>query len=493
MYDFYDVIIIGAGVSGTFIARELSRYKLKILLLDKENDIANETTAANSAIIHAGYDANPGSEMGKFNALGNRMFDKVCEELDVPFERIGSLLIGFDDADRQTIDHLYENGIKNGVPNMRIIEQDEIFDMEPKLNPDVICALHAPSAGIINPWELAIALAENALDNGIQLKLETTVLNITKEESNYKVFTNKGDFYTKYIINCAGVFVDEIHNMLSKQTYTIHPRKGNYYVLDNTVKDLVSHIIFQAPTKDGKGVLVTPSVDGNYLIGPDSNFIDDKDDVSTNADMLNFVKNSALKACPEIPFNRTIRTFAGLRATSNIGDFIVGHVEDVEGFFEVAGFESPGLSSIPAVAEHIVSLVNEVSGGLEKKDNFKSKRRKVVRFNKLSPTNQAELIKENSAYANVICRCETVTEAEIVDCIHRNAGARSVKAIKKRVRPGAGRCQGGFCEPRVIEILARELECNITDVPYDSSQAYILTGETKEASKPDISMKTTKE
>ncbi len=480
MANIHDIIIIGAGVSGSYIARELSRYNLKILLLDKENDIATETTSANSAIIHAGYDTEPGTNKAKFNAPGNQMFDQVCEELDVTFERCGSLVIAFNDDEIKILEDLHERAVINKVPQVRIIEQDELFAMEPNISSEAKCALYAPSAGIINPWELSVALAENAIDNGVELKLETEVKDIEKENSIYKVITSKGDFNTRLVINCAGVFADKIHNMVAKPTYSIKPRKGNYYVLDNSVKDLVNHIIFQTPNESGKGVLIVPTVDGNFLIGPDSNYIDDKDDVSAQADRLDFVKESALRACPNIPFNKSIRTFAGLRASSNIGDFIIGQAEDSQGFIDVGGFESPGLSSIPAVAKHVVGLVDEISGGLEEKQDFNPRRRKVVRFNKLSPQEQADLIKENPAYGNVICRCEIVTEAEIVDSIHRSAGAHTVKGVKNRVRPGTGRCQGGFCGPRVVEILARELKCDWVDIPYDSSDAYILTGQTKE-------------
>lgn len=416
--------------------------------------------------------------MAKFNAPGNKLFDEICEELDVTFERCGSLVLAFNNEDRITIERLYENGIKNKVPDLRIIEHDEILDMEPNINPEVECALHAPSAGIINPWELAIALAENAIDNGTELKLETKVEDIIKENGIYKILTNNGELKTKLVINCAGVYADEIHNMVAKPTYKIRPRKGNYYVLDNSVKDLVNHVIFQAPTRVGKGVLIAPSVDGNFLIGPDSKFTDDKDDDSTGAEELDFVKNSVYRICPQVPFNKSIRTFAGLRATSNLGDFIIEEAEDSKGFIDVGGYESPGLSAIPSVAEYVV--VAKILGNLEENHNFNPKRKKVIRFNKLSPQDKAQLIKKNPSYGNIICRCETVTEAEIVDCIHRNAGARSVKAVKKRVRPGAGRCQGGFCGPKVVEILARELECDWVDIPYDSSDAYILTGKTKE-------------
>lgn len=482
MNDLYDIVIIGAGVSGTYIARELSRYDLKILILDKDNDVANETTSANSAIIHAGYDPKPGTAMAKFNAPGNLMFDKVCKELDVPFKRCGSLVIGFDDHDKETIETIYQRGLTNGVPDIRILNHDEVLEIEPNLNPDVKLALYAPTAGIINPWELAIALAENAIDNGAELKLETRVTDIKKEDDSYLIITDKGNYLTKYVVNCAGVYADDIHNMVAKPSYSIRPRKGNYYVLDNSVKNLVDHVIFQAPTKKGKGVLIAPTVDGNFLIGPDSDFIDDKNDNSTGMDNLNYIKNSGLKSCPSIPFDKVIRSFAGLRATSDHEDFIIGEVEDSKGFFEVGGFESPGLSSIPAVAEYVVDLINQRHGGLRKKDDFNPTRRPVIRFNHLPQEVKAKLIQKDPAYANVICRCETITEAEIVDCIHRNAGARSLKAVKKRVRPGAGRCQGGFCGPKVVEILARELGKDWSDIPYDSSKAYILTGETKEES-----------
>lgn len=475
----YDIAIIGAGVSGAFIARELSRYNLKILLLDRDNDIGNETTSANSAIIHAGYDALPGTLKGKFNAPGNQMFDSLCDDLDVPFERCGSLVIGFNDKDRKTIEQLYDNGLKNGVPEMRIIEHDEILQMEPNINSDVVCALYAPTAGIISPWELAIALAENAIDNGVTLKLETTVSDIKKDKDTYKVITNNGDFAAKYVINCAGVYADEIHGMIGKPNYTIRPRKGNYFVFDKSIKNLVSHVIFQCPTEKGKGVLLTPTVHGNYMAGPDSEFIDDKENLSTTSERLDYVRETSLLTTTKIPYNKVIRSFAGLRATSSTDDFIVEEVKDAKGFIDVAGYESPGLSAIPAVADYVVELIRNIAGELPKNENFNPRRKKVVRFNELSSEEQKRLVDENPAYANVICRCETVTEAEIVDCIHRNAGAKSLKAVKKRTRPGAGRCQGGFCGPRVVEILARELGMDIVDVPYDSSESYILTGETK--------------
>jgi len=475
----HDIVIIGAGVAGTFIARELAGYKLNILLLDKDNDVGNETTSANSAVIHAGYDASNGTLKGKFNAPGNAMYDRVCEELDVPFNRCGSIVLGFNVKDRITIEGLYENGLKNNVPQMRIIEREEILQMEPNINPKVDCALYAPTAGIISPWELSIALAENAVDNGVQLNMETMVKDINKKDYGYKVITDKGEFDTKYVINCAGVHADVINNMVTEPYFEIHPRRGNYFVFDKEVRNKINHVIFQCPTEKGKGILVTPTVYGNVMIGPDSEFVEDKECTATDKERLEFVREASRLTTSSIPFNKVIRTFAGLRANGSSDDFIIEEAKGAKGFINVAAFESPGLSSIPAAADYVVELIKEIAGDLTKKENFNPKRRKVIRFNELSGEEKNRLIRENPAYGKVICRCEVITEAEIIDAIYRNAGARSVKAVKKRCRPGAGRCQGSFCGPRVLEILARELGIDNVNVPYDSTRSYILTGSTK--------------
>jgi len=476
----YDIVIIGAGVAGSFVARELVKYELKILLLDKDNDVGNETTSANSAIIHAGYDPEHGMLKEKFNVKGNSMYDQICEELDVPFKRCGSLVIGFNEIDRKKITELYENGVKNNVPGMRIIEKEELLQMEPNINQEVICALLAPSAGIISPWELTIALAESAVDNGVELKLETKVEDIKKVDFGFVVITDKGEFETKYVINCAGIYADKINNMVAEPAFEIHPRRGNYYVIDNEIKDVVNHVIFQCPTKEGKGVLVTPTVYGNFMVGPDSQQVEDKEGNATDAKELEYVREASKLTTKVIPFSKIIRVFAGLRASSTTtDDFIVGEAKGVKGFINIAAFDSPGLSSIPAVAEVVVGLVKELTGGLNVRKDFNPIRRKVVRFNERTDEEKSQLMIENPAYGNIICRCEIVTEAEIVDCIHRSVGARSVKGVKKRCRPGAGRCQGGFCGPRVLEILARELGIDSLKVPYDGSKSYILSKQTK--------------
>lgn len=476
----YDIIVIGAGVAGTYIARELARFKLKVLLLDKENDVANETTMANSAIIHAGYDAKAGYKKGDFNAAGNKMFDQVCEELDVPFKRCGSLVIGFQEEDKKTIQDLYDNGLKNNVPDMKILNKEEVHAIEKNLSDNVCCALYAPTAGIISPFELAIALAENAIDNGVELKLNTKVENIHRLNPGFRVVTSNGVFETKQVINCAGVFSDEISNMVTTPYFKIKPRKGNYYILDKDMGDLVSHVIFQCPSEKGKGVLIAPTVHGNIIVGPDSEFVDSKNDIATDADRLAYVRQAARHTTEKIQFNKVIRVFAGLRATSSTGDFVIEEVEDAKGFINVGGYESPGLSSIPAVAEYVVNIIKQSRNDLIINNTFNPRRRPVVRFDELTYPERAEKIKEDKLYGQIICRCENITEAEIVDCIHRSAGATSVKAVKKRTRPGMGRCQGGFCGPRVQEILARELGRKIEEIPYDSKNAYLITEETKQ-------------
>ncbi len=478
----YDVAIIGAGVSGTLIARELSRYELKTIILEKDNDVSNGTTKANSAIIHSGYDAAFGTNKGKFNALGNPMFDKLCNELDVPFKRIGSLVIAFSDEEMETIKELYDNGQKLGIPNLEVIDGEKVSEMEPNLSEEIVGALYAPTAGIVNPWELAIASAENAMENGVELKINAEVIDISKVEGGYKISTSDGDIEAKYIVNCAGVYADKIHNMVSAPTFKITPRKGQYYLLDKSAGNTVNSVIFQCPTKMGKGVLITPTVHGNLLVGPDSEDIENKEDVETTSDRMSFVRQSAEKSCKKIPYREVITSFAGLRAEPTGGDFIIEESKEAKGFVNVAGIKSPGLSASPAIAEYVVEILKGIAGKLNKKDDFNPIRRKVIRFEELSNEEKAELIKKDPRYGRIICRCENITEGEIVDIIHRKAGATTVDGVKRRTRPGMGRCQGGFCGPRVMEIIARELGIDISEVVKSEKNSKIITGKTKDNS-----------
>lgn len=477
----YDIAVIGAGIIGTSVARELSRYSLRIVLVEKDNDVANGTTKANSGIIHAGYDARPGSNKAKYNALGNPMFDKLCQELAVPFRRIGSLVIALESQDMEKVEELYNRGLANGIPEMRILNGSQLRKMEPNLNKEVIGALHAPTAGIIDPWDLAIALAENAVENGVELLLNHRVTAIKKLHNGFNISSSAStsSIEARYVINCAGLYADQVNNMAAAPYFKITPRRGQYFVLDKNTGSLVNSVVFQSPGKMGKGVLLTSSIHGNLLIGPDSEVLDDKENVETTADRLLFVKESAVKTATGIPFNAMIKTFAGLRASPNTGDFIIEESKEAAGFINVAGIESPGLTAAPAIAEEVVRLLKTRAGELKKRADFNPLRRKVIRFMELKDHEKTELVSKNPAYGRVVCRCENVTEGEVIDAISRKAGATTVNGIKRRVRPGMGRCQGGFCAPKVMEILARELGRDMQEIVNEGKESYILSGTTK--------------
>ncbi|WP_320047282.1 NAD(P)/FAD-dependent oxidoreductase [uncultured Ilyobacter sp.] len=474
----YDVAIIGAGVIGASVARELSKYELNVVVIEKENDVSNGTTKANSAIVHAGYDAHEGTLMAKYNTLGNAMFDEICDELSVPFERCGSLVLAFSEEERGHLDLLYKRGIINGIPEMELLEKDEIKKMEPHISDKVVAALHAKTAGIVGPWELTIAMLENAAENGVNIELNQDVVDIEKLETGYRIITQERNFEAKVVINASGVYADKIHNMVSEETFKIKPRRGQYFVMDKTQGELVGQVIFQCPTELGKGILVTPTVHGNLLLGPDAQDMDDRDDISTTTEQLEFVKEHAVKSVPGIHFRESIRSFAGLRAEGDRGDFIIEEAPGAPLFFDVAGIKSPGLSAAPAIGLDVAKMAVEKLGEVKEKEGFKPKREQII-FMELSAEEKKELIKENPQYGRVICRCENITEGEIVSSIHRKVGARTVDGVKKRCRPGMGRCQGGFCGPRVQEILARELNVSLEEVVLDKKNSYILTGETK--------------
>lgn len=474
----YDVAIIGYGVIGGAIFRELTKYNLKVVELEKENDVAMGASKANSAIVHSGYDPEPGTLMAKYNVEGNKMFDKLCKDLSVPFKRNGSLIIGFDEDDQKELEVLYNRGIQNGVEGVKLLSAEEVLEMEPNLNKDVKGALFCPTGGIVGAYEFTIALSENAIDNGGELRLNSKVVGIEKDE-NFKIKLENGDVVeARFVVNAAGIYADKIHNMVCEEDFKITPRKGEYYVLDKSQGRLFEKTIFQCPTKLGKGVLVTPTVHGNLLVGPDAIDTCDKDSVSTEYDGLAKVREVSLKTTNKVNFRENIRNFAGLRAIADKPDFIIGESKDVKGFFDVAGIKSPGLSSAPAIAVDVVKMLGESGLALEKKDNFNEKREQV-HFIELSPEEKANLIKKDSRYGRIICRCENITEGEIVDSINRTLGARTIDGVKRRCRPGCGRCQGGFCGPRVQEIISRETGMNIEEVLLDKNGSYIISGKTK--------------
>ena len=373
----YDVAIIGSGVIGGAIFRELTKYNLKVVELEKENDVAMGASKANSAIVHSGYDPEPGTLMAKYNVEGNKMFDKLCKDLSVPFKRNGSLIIGFDEDDQKELEVLYNRGIQNGVEGVKLLSAEEILEMEPNLNKDVKGALFCPTGGIVGAYEFTIALSENAIDNGGELRLNSKVVGIEKDE-NFKIKLENGDVVeARFVVNAAGIYADKIHNMVCEEDFKITPRKGEYYVLDKSQGRLFEKTIFQCPTKLGKGVLVTPTVHGNLLVGPDAIDTCDKDSVSTEYDGLAKVREVSLKTTNKVNFRENIRNFAGLRAIADKPDFIIGEAKDVKGFFDVAGIKSPGLSSAPAIAVDVVKMLGESGLALEKKDNFNEKREQV--------------------------------------------------------------------------------------------------------------------
>ncbi len=475
----YDVIIIGGGITGTAIARELSQYKLKILLLEKHADVCEGTTKANSAIIHGGFDAKPGSLKARFNVRGNELVRELAPKLNFHFKQIGSLVVAFSDEEVEVIKELYQRGLDNNVPDMEIWDREKTLKEEPNLAPETKAALFSGTAGIVCPFSMTFAFMENAIENGAELITEAEVKGIQKEEDGFTVNTLKGDFKTKYLINAAGLYADSIAAMVGDHDYEIKPRKGEYRVLDKNCGDLVNHVIFQAPTKMGKGVLVSPTYDNNIIVGPTAEDIEDREDTSTSLFGINKIDKFARKSVPSLDFRKTIRTFTGVRARPSTGDFMIYASKNAKGFIHAGGIESPGLSSAPAIAEYVREILAELMPSLEKKSDYKETREAIPQFSHLPVEKQSELIKKNPLYGHVICRCEVVTEAEIVAAIHRPAGARTVDGIKRRVRPGTGRCQGGFCAPRIVEILSRELKVPVDTILKSTTGTEMVLGRLK--------------
>lgn len=479
MTDMYDVIIIGGGVSGAASARELSRYKVRACVLEKEEDVCCGTSKANSAIAHAGYDAEPGSLMAKLNVRGNEMMEQLSKDLDFPFQRIGSLVICLSEEEMPGLQKLYDKGIANGVKGLKILNREEVLEMEPNITDNVYAALYAPTAGIVCPFNLNIALAENAYTNGIEFRFNTEVQNIRKIDGGYELCTNQGTFRTKYVVNAAGVYADKFHNMVSEKKIHITPRRGDYCLLDKSAGTHVSRTIFSLPTKYGKGVLVTPTVHGNLLVGPTAIDIENKEGTNTTREGLDEVITKAGQNVKNLPMRQVITSFAGLRAHEDGTEFIIGEPEDARGFIDCAGIESPGLTSCPAIGEMVAGILQEKLG-LEKKDNFIATRKGILDPDMLTREERAELIQREPAYGNIICRCEMITEGEILDAIRRPLGARSLDGVKRRTRAGMGRCQSGFCSPRTMEILARELHVSMADITKSGGKSRLVVGTNKD-------------
>ncbi len=475
----YDVIIIGAGVTGCAIARELSRYNINACAIEKEEDLCCGSSKANSAIIHAGFDAAHGSLMAKLNVAGNRMIKQMVKDLDIPFRTNGSLVVCLSEDDRPKLEELYHRGISNGVEELRILTKEETLEMEPNLAQSIVGSLYAPTAGIICPFTMTLAMAENAYENGVRFFFDTEALGIDKLEKSYLIKTNQGDFETGYIVNAAGVYGDKIHNMVSEHKIKITPRRGDYCILDKVTGAYVDKTIFTVPGKLGKGVLISPTVHGNLIVGPTAIDIEDKEATATTKEGLDELINKAGMIVKNLPIGQVITSFAGLRAHEAGHEFLIGELEDAIGFIDAAGIESPGLTSAPAIGDMVAQILKNKMG-LEPKKNFVATRKGILDPKQLSMKDYNELIKENPAYGMVICRCETVTEGEIIDAIHRPLGARSLDGIKRRTRAGMGRCQSGFCMPRVMAILSRECKKSMPEITKQGGSSVIVAKCVKE-------------
>lgn len=506
----YDIIVIGAGVSGCAIARELSRKQRKIAVLEAATDVCEGTSKANSGIVHAGHDAMPGTLKARLNVLGNQKMEELSKELDFPFRRNGSLVLCFHEDEMSGLEELRERGIKNGVEGLSILSPEQVWEMEPNVSRDIVGALYAPTGGIVCPFGLNIALAENAAVNGVEFYFSHKVTSIVKEKMassdmgesdnnmgkdaavddyvNHYIITAADETFTApVIINAAGVYADTLHNMVSSHKMKITPRRGEYCLMDKKCGNLVHSTVFQLPSKYGKGVLVTPTVHGNLLVGPTAEDIPDKEGVDTTAAGLQKVMSTGALSVTGLDGRQTITSFAGLRAhvteyDGGVGDFVIGEEEDSKGFFDVAGIESPGLTCAPAIGTYVAEMVNEAYPASDKED-FQATRKGIPNIALASDVERRALIAQNPAFANVICRCELVTEGEIVEAIHRPVGATTLDGVKRRTRAGMGRCQAGFCSPKTLEILARELGVDQSEIKKAGRDSVVLTGYTKSENK----------
>ena len=477
--EIFDVLIIGAGVTGAMIARNLAKYDIKVALLDKENDVGNLTSNANSAIVHSGYDPVPGTNKAKFNVLGNAMFDQICDELDVNFSRVGSLTVALYDEQLKILEDLAKRSKKNGV-KVELLDAEQVKKMEPNINPCVKGALFAPTAGIVDVFNFVVHAVENAVDNGVKLFLNQKVTSINKEKDYYVVKTDKETFESKMVINAAGCFADKIAEMVEPIDWKITPRKGEYFVLDHYKTGLVNHVIFPLPSEKGKGILVTMTTSGNYLVGPSSELDEDPNDYTTDPMTLRNVRAQASEMVPSIPFNQVIRVFAGSRPTCTRHDFVIEYSKKDKYFINVGGIESPGFVSSPAIGEYVVEqLVKPVLFMKEKKD-FNPRVRRYHRLYNAMNDGDYKFVNEHENYSEIICNCEKVTLGEILDALDRSVPPQSVKALKRRTRAGYGRCQGGFCQPRVVLILAKHYGVSPLEINYDGEFSPILLKKIKE-------------
>lgn len=475
-----DVVVIGAGAVGSAVARELSKYNVDVIVVEKNEDVGGDASKSNSAIIHTGYDAAPGTLESQLVVAANPMYDDLVKDLDVPFSRIGAILPAITDEQFEKLPEIKAKAFKNHVYDVEYKSGKELLEMEPNLNPEVKGGLWIPRESIIDPFILVQALCENAHDNGVRFLLNTKVVDIKTEKGKIKsVVTTGEEIETTYVINCAGLYCDEIAEMVGKAEYKVVARKGQFFILDKNTSCQVEHIVLPIPTKVTKGKLMCPTIHGNMLVGPTAEDQDSKVDKSTSAEGLQSITNDVKNLVPGVNVRDTITQYSGLRPNRNPEGLNFDMWDDLEGYVNLSGVRSTGLTLSVSMGKYVVEQLLNHGAGFKLKDNFIKKRRGIVKFSECTIEEQDALIRENPLYGNVICRCETITEAEILDAIHRPLGARSVDAVKRRVRAGMGRCQGGFCGPKVIEILARELGVSPTEINKNNDGSYMVTGSTR--------------
>lgn len=473
----YDVVIAGAGVIGGMLARELCRYKLKIIMLEKNNDVAMGASKANSAIIHGGYDPEPGTLKAHLNVRGVELMKKAAEELHVPFRLNGSLVVAFGEKEDETVKELYDRGITNGVSGLEIVSGDKAREIEPNLSPEVTSALLVNNAGIVCPYELTIAAVGNAMDNGAELRCNFEIAKIEKDNDCFTVTGTDGRTVSaRYFVNCTGLYSDKIASLAGDGFFTIIPRAGEYLLLDKAEGKTVSKTIFQVPNENGKGILVTPTVDNNLLLGPTAARVDTPEDNFTTKENLDTVISLAKKSVPSVNVSNVITSFCGIRSSEKNGDFIIEESKKVKGFINVSAIDSPGLSSACAIAEYTADILKKAGLALEINEDFNPIRPDTHAFRKMDDEQKNDFIKKHPSYGKIVCRCETVSEGEIIDAIKRNPPARDIDAVKRRTRSGMGRCQGGFCGPSVMRLISEHSGIPMEQVTKSGGNSYMLTG-----------------
>ncbi len=472
----FDILIAGAGVTGGMIARELSRYQLSVCLLDKANDVATGATKANSGIVHGGYDPEPGTLKAQLNASGVEMLFEAAEMLNVPHKRNGSMVCAFSREENPIIDKLYERGQINGIPGLKVLTGDQAREIEPNLSQQITRVLHVTNAGIVCPYELTIAAVGNAMDNGVELLRNFEICDVKKDEEGFTAYAADGrQVKGIYFINAAGCFADDIADMVGDKFYQIIPRAGEYMLLDKAEGGRVSHTIFQTPSKDGKGILVTPTNHGNLLTGPTAAEVENGESTETTGKYLEIVQRLGSKSIPSVNFRQVITSFTGVRASVAGGDFIIQMSDNVDGFVHVAGIDSPGLTCCVSIARYVVDILKDAGVVLTEKENWDGTREDMHAFSKMSIEEKNAVIAQNPAYGKIICRCETVTEGEIIAAITKNPVALDVDGVKRRTRSGMGRCQGGFCSSYVMRLIAQHTDIDMTAVTKNGDGSYMLT------------------